>query len=60
MFAFEDLYRHWKQEAFEIGAFGLEQDFNAYLDDPETGAGDEIFDEFADEIMDFEFPCKRG
>lgn len=53
---FKAFERKWNYDAFMEGAFGSPMDFDEYLDDPETGAGDPIFDYFVDEITDYMLP----
>jgi hypothetical protein len=50
----------WKDDTFIEGAFGGPMDFDEYLDDPETGAGDPTFDHFVDEIADYMLPTDIG
>ena len=54
---FKDFAKAYRYETFMAGAFNDEQDFDAFLDDPECGAGNEAFDEFADEINGYLLPC---
>ena len=59
---FRDFSRVYRYETFMAGAFNDEQDFDAFLDDPECGVGNPTFDEYSDEINDFLLPrfCKEN
>lgn len=52
---FDDFETMWQEETFLIGAFGLDQDITAYLDDPLTGEGDYPFDKYSCEINRYAF-----
>ena len=54
---FKDFAKAYRHEIFMAGAFNDEQDFDAFLDDPECGVGNPAFDEFADEINGILLPC---
>lgn len=56
-FDFADFATAWRHQTFLEAAFNDEQDFDAFLDDPECGVGNEAFDEFADEINAVLLPC---
>lgn len=47
---FKDFARAYRYETFMAGAFNDEQDFDAFLYDPECGVGNSAFDEFSEEI----------
>ena len=53
---FKDFEEQWKKETFMAAAFNEIEDFDSFLDDPETGIDDEAFDEYAEEIFALEFP----
>ena len=42
----DEFANFWDLETFFQGAFNDERDFDEYLDDPETGVGEEVFDYF--------------
>lgn len=46
----------WRKETFMAAAFNEMEDFDSFLDDPETSVGNEVFDEYAGEIFAVEFP----
>lgn len=48
--------KDFKEDAFLVGAFGLDQDIEAYLDDPESGIGDGIWDNYQEELNDLLIP----
>ena len=48
----------WHQSTFMTAAFNDEQDFDAFLDDPECGMGNPSFDRYANEINDYILPTK--
>ena len=50
---FEKFERKWRAETFLSGAFGLDQDIEVFLDDPECGVGNPAFDMYADEFNDY-------
>jgi hypothetical protein len=50
----------WKDDTFMEGAFGGPMDFDEYLDDPETGAGEPTFDHYSKEIADYMLPTDIG
>lgn len=54
---FKDFEKAYRYETFITGAFNDEQDFDAFLDDPECGVGNPDFEEFSEEIMGVLFPC---
>ena len=54
---FRDFSRVYRYETFMAGAFNDEQDFDAFLDDPECGVGNPAFDKFSEEIDGFLLPC---
>ena len=54
---FRDFSRVYRYETFMAGAFNDEQDFDAFLDDPECGVGHPAFDKFSEEINGFLLPC---
>lgn len=54
---FKDFARAYRYETFMAGAFNDEQDFDAFLDDPECGVGNPAFDEFSEEINGVLLPC---
>lgn len=58
---FKDFARAYRYETFMAGAFNDEQDFDAFLDDPECGVGNSAFDEFSEEINGVLLPwfCKK-
>ena len=41
----------WHHETFMEGAFGLEQDFDAYLDDPTTDFEDNLYEHEINQYM---------
>lgn len=51
--SFDKFKEQWHKDTFMEGAFGAEQDFEAYIDDPETDLDDEIYGK---EIMEYMFP----
>lgn len=57
---FEAFCKQWNYDTFLEGAFGGPMDFDEYLDDPETGAGDPTFDHFSKEIADYMLPTDIG
>ena len=54
---FKDFAKAYRYETFMVGAFNDEQDFDAFLDDPECGVGNPAFDEFSEEINGVLLPC---
>ena len=56
-FDFADFATAWRRQTFLEAAFNDEQDFDAFLDDPECGVGNPAFDEFAEEINTVLLPC---
>ena len=50
--SFNEFKKAWYRDTFMEGAFGLDQDFDAYVDDPTTG-DDELYDF---EIFGYMFP----
>lgn len=56
---FEDFEKKWHYDTFMAASFNDERDFDEYLDDEETGIGDEAFDRYSDEINDCLFPVLK-
>lgn len=58
---FREFPRSMATQNFMAGAFNDEQDFDAFLDDPECGVGNPAFDEFSEEINGVLLPwfCKK-
>ena len=54
---FKDFAKVYRHKTFMAGAFNEEQDFDAFLDDPECGVGNPAFDEFSEEINGVLLPC---
>jgi hypothetical protein len=57
---FKAFMEQWVKDTFMEGAFGGPMDFDEYLDDPETGAGDLEFDTYSKEITDYMLPTDIG
>ena len=58
---FRDFSIAWRHKTFMAGAFNDEQDFDAFLDDPECGVDNPAIDEFSEEINGVLLPwfCKK-
>lgn len=54
---FSAFVKQWMDDTFMEGAFGGPADFDEYLYDYETGAGDSAFDNFSKEIADCILPA---
>lgn len=55
---FNEFASLWHHSTFLAAAFNDEQDFEAFLDDPCCGVGNESFDKYANEINDYLLPTK--
>lgn len=55
---FNEFASLWHHSTFLAAAFNDEQDFEAFLDDPECGVGNPSFDMYADEINEYIVPTK--
>lgn len=53
---FENFKREYRNETFLNAAFNNIEEIDSYLDSPECGIGDEVYDEYAEEIFAIEFP----
>ena len=57
---FRAFSKQWFDDTFMEGACGGPMDFDEYLDDPETGAGEPEFDRYSKEIADYMLPTDIG
>lgn len=55
---FNEFASLWHYSTFMAAAFSEEQDFDAFLDDPECGVGNPSFDMYANEINEYMLPTK--